>query len=59
MYLAFQKCRARMEEEQISSFTEYNEKCSIHYLAEEWLGSYADFYGKIVISQNMKRLRNL
>lgn len=38
LYLAFQKCRARMEEEQISSFTEYDEKCSIHYLAEEWLG---------------------
>lgn len=38
LYLAFQKCRARMEEEQISSFTEYDEKYSIHYLCKEWTG---------------------
>lgn len=38
LYLAFQKCRERMEEEQLASFTEYNEKYSIHYQCEEWLG---------------------
>lgn len=38
LYLAFQKCRERMEEEQLVSFTEYNEKYSIHYQCEEWLG---------------------
>ena len=43
LYLAFQKCRARMEEEQISSFIAYDEKCSIHYLAEEWLGELCRF----------------
>ena len=26
-----------MEEEQLSSFTEYDEKCSIHYRCEEWM----------------------
>ncbi len=38
LYLAFQRCRERMEEEQIPSFTEYDQECSIHYLTEEWLG---------------------
>ncbi len=38
LYLAFQKCTARMEEEQITSFAEYDEKYSIHYLCEEWIG---------------------
>lgn len=38
LYLAFQKCRERMEEEQLASFTEYNKKYSIHYQCEEWLG---------------------
>lgn len=37
LYLAFQKCRTRMEEEQLSSFTEYDEKYSIHYRCEEWM----------------------
>lgn len=38
LYLAFQKCIARMEEEQIESFTLYDEKYSIHYRSEEWIG---------------------
>ena len=38
LYLAFKKCRARMEEEQIQSLTEYDEKYSIHYRCEEWIG---------------------
>ncbi len=38
LYLAFRKCRARMEEEQIYSFTEYDKKYSIHYRCEEWIG---------------------
>lgn len=38
LYLAFQKCRARMEKEQLLSFTEYDEKYSIHYRCEEWIG---------------------
>lgn len=38
LYLAFQKCVARMEEEQIESFTVYDEKYSIHYRSEEWIG---------------------
>lgn len=37
LYLAFQKCRTRMEEEQLSSFNEYDEKYSIHYRCEEWM----------------------
>lgn len=38
LYLAFQKCREKMEEEQIQSLAEYDEKFSIHYRCEEWLG---------------------
>ncbi len=38
LYLAFQKCRERIEEEQLASVAEYNEKYSIHYQCEEWLG---------------------
>lgn len=38
LYLAFQKCRARMKEEGILSFNEYDEKYSIHYLCKEWMG---------------------
>lgn len=37
LYLAFQKCIARMEEEQIKTFDEYDEKYSIHYRSEEWI----------------------
>lgn len=37
LYLAFQKCKERMEKEQISSFAEYDEKYSIHYRFDEWL----------------------
>lgn len=38
LYLALQKCMERMEKEQISSFAEYDEKYSIHYQCEEWIG---------------------
>lgn len=38
LYLAFQKCMERMEKEQIPSFAEYNEKYSIHYQCEDWIG---------------------
>ena len=38
LYLAFQKFKARIEEEQIPSFAEYDEKYSIHYRCEEWVG---------------------
>lgn len=38
LYLAFQKCKARMDSEQIRSFAEYDEKYSIHYLCGEWIG---------------------
>ncbi len=37
LYLAFHKCIARMEEEQIPSFAEYDEKYNIHYRCDEWL----------------------
>lgn len=37
LYLAFQKCRERMEAEQIRSFKEYDEKYGIHYRCIEWL----------------------
>ncbi len=37
LYLAFHKCIERMEEEQIPSFAEYDEKYSIHYRCDEWL----------------------
>lgn len=37
LYLAFHKCIARMEEEQIPSFAKYDEKYSIHYRCDEWL----------------------
>lgn len=37
LYLVFQKCKERMEKEQISSFAEYDEKYSIHYRFDEWL----------------------
>ena len=37
LYLAFQKCIARMEQEQIASFDEYDEKYSIHYRSGEWI----------------------
>ena len=37
LYLAFQKCKARMDSEQIRSFAEYDEKYSIHYLCGEWI----------------------
>lgn len=37
LYLAFQKCIARMEQEQIESFDEYDEKYSIHYRSGEWI----------------------
>lgn len=39
LYLAYQKCAARMEEEQIPSFAEYDEKYSIHYRCGEWLNT--------------------
>lgn len=38
LYLAFKKCMAKMKEEQIQSFTEYDEKYGIHYQCEEWIG---------------------
>lgn len=38
LYLAFHKCMERMEKEQIPSFAEYDEKYSIHYRCEEWMG---------------------
>ncbi|MBD5546472.1 MAG: DUF1186 domain-containing protein [Lachnospiraceae bacterium] len=38
LYIAFQKCMERMEKEQIPSFAEYDEKYSIHYRCEEWVG---------------------
>ena len=37
LYLAFQKCIVRMQEEQIKSFEEYDEKYSIHYRSDEWI----------------------
>lgn len=37
LYLAFQKCAERMEEEQIQSFMEYDKKYSIHYRCEDWI----------------------
>lgn len=37
LYLAFQKCMARMEEEKIPSIVEYDKKYSIHYRCEEWM----------------------
>ena len=37
LYLAFQKCIVRMQEEQIKSFAEYDEKYSIHYRSREWI----------------------
>lgn len=37
LYLAFQKCMARMETEQIPSFSAYDEKYSIHYRCAEWI----------------------
>lgn len=37
LYLAYQKCAARMEEEQIQTFDEYDEKYSIHYYCKAWL----------------------
>lgn len=36
LYLAYQKCAARMEKEQIKSFAEYDEKYSIHYDCKAW-----------------------
>lgn len=38
LYLAFQKCMERMEREQIPTIAEYDEKYSIHYRCEEWMG---------------------
>ena len=38
LYLAFQKCMERMEKEQIATIAEYDEKYSIHYQCEEWIG---------------------
>ena len=38
LYLAFQKFKERIEEEQIPSFAEYDEKYSIHYRCAEWIG---------------------
>lgn len=38
LYLAFQKCTERMKKEEIQSFVEYDEKYSIHYRCEEWIG---------------------
>ncbi len=37
LYLAYQKCSERMEREQISLLTVYDEKYSIHYFCEEWI----------------------
>ena len=37
LYLAYQKCAKRMEEEQISSLAVYDEKYSIHYFCGEWI----------------------
>ena len=37
LYLAFQKCIAKMQEEQIKSFDEYDVKYSIHYRSGEWI----------------------
>lgn len=38
LYIAFQKFTAIMEEEQLGSFAEYDEKYGIHYRCEEWIG---------------------
>ncbi|MDE7131337.1 MAG: DUF1186 domain-containing protein [Lachnospiraceae bacterium] len=37
LYLAFQRCMTRMEEEKIPSIVEYDKKYSIHYQCEEWM----------------------
>lgn len=36
LYLAYQKCAKRMEEEQIRTFAEYDAKYSIHYYCGAW-----------------------
>lgn len=37
--LAFSEFVKRVESEQIQTFREYDEKYSIHYLCEEWMGT--------------------
>lgn len=38
LYLAFQKCTEKMEEEKIQSCAEYDNKYSIHYQCADWMG---------------------
>ncbi len=56
LYLAFQKCKERMEKEKISSFEEYDEKYSIHYRFEEWL---CDLCGSLYEDNDMERYEEL
>ena len=46
LYLAYQKLAARMKEEQIRTFAEYDEKYSIHYRCEEWTDSLCELLKK-------------
>ncbi len=52
LYLAFQKCAARMEGEHILSFTEYDKKYSIHYRCEDWI---SELYRLLKESKDIER----
>lgn len=56
LYLAFQKCKERMEKEQIPSLEKYDEKYSIHYRFEKWL---CDLCGSLYEDNDMERYEEL
>lgn len=56
LYLAFQKCMARMETEGILSLAEYDEKYSIHYRCEEWIG---ELCGLLEKNNDMERYKEV
>lgn len=56
LYLAFQKCRARMEDEGIPSFDKYDEMYSIHYQCKEWI---RELCGLLQESNDGKRLKEV
>ena len=57
LYLAFQKCVARMEDEQIASFSDYDEKYSIHYRSGEWIGKLLELLKKSNDTQTYKEVK--
>ena len=57
LYLAFQKCVARMEEEQIESFSDYDEKYSIHYRSGEWISKLLELLQKSNDTQTYKEVK--